>query len=447
MFSGLFFQCFKCFLSLITSCFRCRMKKFFQKIKLDAKFRNAGEGHRLTDSPSHSGAVQRSQGPSQPIRHQPLSESRANAAIAAIERSQNSKPAKKTVKLPEDERCSLRSGKAQEKSMPSTGNQEIKEYSVDGVKFISALTGEVYDELDLINHYKEQLILKLSTDEKAHASCLMIYTLTKDSNKIATAIATMNRYLDNIIANESEEKYRKIRKANKVFSEKISCVYGAEEFLCAVGFEQKLLPNNSGEDEIYLVLPNDINSDVLKEAKELLSSCESLESKLFRDVKVFRASDRIMKFHLPDSFYTLSREEIKREQAQMTEEVELSRQLRTKAMREKPKSNRKYKYALLRVKFPDGCILQGTFGVYEKLEALKAFVRECLNVDWVPFDLKTSLGKVLSDDDQTLLDLSLVPYAVLNVAWLPDVQAQLHEQGIMIALKDEILRNIREISS
>lgn len=419
------------------------MKKFFQKIKLDAKFRKAGEGHRLTDGPSHSGVRQQAQGPSQPVRHQPMSESQANAAIAAIERLNNTKPTKKTVKLPEDRQPALRSSESQNLPAPST---EIKEYSVDGVKFISGLTGELYDECDLLNHYTEQLILKLGTDEKAHASCLMIHTLTKHDSQIATAIATLIRYLDNIIANGSEEKYRKIRKANKVFAEKISSVYGAEEFLCAIGFEQKLLPNNDGEDELYLVLPKDINSDILKEAKDLLSSCERLESKLFRDLKVFHASDRIMKFHLPDSFFTLSSEEMKREQAQKTKEVELSRQLRTKAMREKPKSNRKYKYALLRVKFPDGWILQGTFGVYEKLESLKSFVRECLNVDWVPFDLKTSLGKVLSDDEHTLLDLSLVPYAVLNLAWLPDVQAQLHEQGIMVALKDDILTNIQELT-
>jgi len=41
-----------------------------------------------------------------------------------------------------------------------------------------------------------------------------------------------------MINNPDEEKYRKIRKNNKVFSEKVAPVEGAEEFLEAVGFQK-----------------------------------------------------------------------------------------------------------------------------------------------------------------------------------------------------------------
>ena len=51
------------------------------------------------------------------------------------------------------------------------------------------------------------------------------------------------RYLDNILSHPGEEKYSKIRKNNKAFSDKVSAVEGAVLFLEAVGFQQKLLPH------------------------------------------------------------------------------------------------------------------------------------------------------------------------------------------------------------
>lgn len=423
------------------------MKKFFKKMQLEVKFRNAGEGHRLTDEPTHSRAAYPSRTTSPPTRERPISESQANAALAAMERFESkNKPPKKTVKLPEDKRSPQWYEKSSESFVSSKSHDAGKVFSVDGVKFVSALNGQVFDEESLFNHYKKELLLKLGSDEKADASCLMIHTLTADRKKVGDAVVTLNRYFDNVINNENDLKFRKIRKGNKVFSEKVAVVDGAEEFLMAVGFDQKLLPNNDGEEEIYFVLPNEASVDMLKEAKELLSTCKPLTFKLFRDAKAYRASDRITNFHLPDSFYKLSLDEVQREQMRKREDVELNQQLRTKAMRDKPKINRKYKYALLRIKFPNGKILQGTFGVYEKLSALKDFVRRCLNVDWVPFDLKSSLGKIFDQDEETLLDLSLVPYAVLNLTWSQDVKAQLDEQGVSVDLRHDLLRNIRELS-
>lgn len=422
------------------------MKKFFQKVKLDAKFRTAGEGHRLNE-PNRSG-VAHSASEAPPVRQHGLSESQANAAIAAIERQEKSKgTGRKAVKLPEDSYHNSKSRTTSERPPSSTSSlqSEPVEYSVDGVKFVSALTGDILPERDLQNHYRENLIMKLGTDEALHASCLMIVTLTKDRMKVDAAVKTLSKYLDNIISNEAEEKYRKIRKGNKVFSEKVATVDGAEEFLNAVGFKLTPAFNANNEEELYFILPSDVSSDLLKEANEILSSSQPLESKLSRDTKVYRPSDHIMKFNLPSSFYNLTVEEMKRQQGLLTEEVELNQQLRTKAMREKPKTRRNYKYALLRVKFPDGYILQGTFGVYEKLGGVRTFISENISTDWVPFTLRTSLGKELNEDDETLLSLSLIPSAVLNLSWLPDIQAQLHEQGITVTLKENLIKNTEEL--
>ena len=60
---------------------------------------------------------------------------------------------------------------------------------------------------------------------------------------------TLCTYLDNILNNPQEEKFRKIRKSNRAFSEKVGSVEGTAEFLEAVGFESQTM------DEQVLVLP------------------------------------------------------------------------------------------------------------------------------------------------------------------------------------------------
>lgn len=62
----------------------------------------------------------------------------------------------------------------------------------------------------------------------------------------------MFRYIENIIQNPDMEKYRKIKKSNKVFSEKVVSVEGSEEFLSAVGFKPTLLksPKDEGMNHI-----------------------------------------------------------------------------------------------------------------------------------------------------------------------------------------------------
>jgi UBX domain-containing protein 6 len=79
--------------------------------------------------------------------------------------------------------------------------------------------------------------------EPLTASVQMIHFLCRDASKRKACVDTLCRYLDNIIDHPSEEKYRKIRTGNKTFTEKVSSVSGADLFLEAVGFQQKLLPH------------------------------------------------------------------------------------------------------------------------------------------------------------------------------------------------------------
>lgn len=65
-------------------------------------------------------------------------------------------------------------------------------------------------------------------------------------------------------------------------------------------------------------------------------------------------------------------------------------------------------------------MLQGTFSVYEKLSAVREFVAENLQDPSKEFDFLLPGGIKLSDDDQSLLQLKLVPAVILNFQALND---------------------------
>lgn len=77
-----------------------------------------------------------------------------------------------------------------------------------------------------------------------------------------------------------------------------------------------LPPSPTDVEEEFLVLPKDkaeLTSD-LETCRELLTSGERLSLKLDRNLQVFRPSFRATNFDLPDSFFNLSVDEIRREQ-------------------------------------------------------------------------------------------------------------------------------------
>ncbi len=130
--------------------------------------------------------------------------------------------------------------------------------------------------------------------------------------------------------------------------------------------------------------------------------------------------------------------------------------------REELKERRKYRFCLIRVRFPDGLVLQGTFAIYEKFHSVTEFVSECLEHP-LPFVLhdgasgklflkkvvksKSELiwcsGQKLNDEatgESTLCDLGLVPTSILNFGWHPDVADEIRTQlgNNAVYLKDEI---------
>lgn len=75
---------------------------------------------------------------------------------------------------------------------------------------------------------------------------------------------------------------------------------------------------------------------------------------------------------LPDSFYKLSVEEVKREAIMRKQKIAESQLLVPKSYKEKQAkaARRKYTRTVIRIQFPDGVVLQGVFSPRETTSAL-----------------------------------------------------------------------------
>nr|CAB3267481.1 UBX domain-containing protein 6-like [Phallusia mammillata] len=410
------------------------MKKLFSKLKTEAKFAKAGEGHKLTED-TRSQRPGTSQEPTN-VRHQPMTASQIQAGSAALARHEKKSQENKTV-VPKVLRKPIQSESSSDQQSTSSGTaipSVHKAHFDDTISYHCPFTMTIVEKSNFRDHIREVLIQQLSNNG-IEASVLMIKMLNKNPDKIEAATATINKYLSNVMAHPDEEKYRKIRKNNRVFSEKVSSVEGCEEFLEACGFKRSL---DGTDDEIYFVL-NEVNVEVLKSNLEQLDKIEPPTIRIHRDAKVLQFSSQSTFEDVPENFFSLTSEEIKAEQQHRSQELELSKQLRTQAMRNENKTKTNFKYSCMRVKFPNGTILQGTFEADETISNLTEFVRENINVDWAVFTLRSATGKIVDDETQSLRQANLVPSAILNLAWNDEVYTQvLEQQGIELGIKETL---------
>lgn len=453
------------------------IKKFFQKRKLDVKFKKAGEGHKLTEErpttsrssqqQASSRAPQQGAGSTSSGDHRAyersLSQEKQRAAEAALARSQEQakKPVDHTMaaKARMRRELELEKKKEQEALALAAKYSEPKEIVKDSAPMSKILftcpeiSPAVLPKAEMEAHIHEFLLSQLA-EEPEMASALMIHTLNKDRDQVKVCVETLCKYLDNVINNPAEEKFRKIRLSNKAFVERIASLQGTEEFLQAAGFEIKMLPFEDHEEQFFVMNEKTAEDvDRLKNLKAVLETAEPIKPQLDRAMKVFSPSNFAANFTIPAEFYSISPSELKKEQQRKQEAVETLGMLRTKAMREREerKEMLRYRYTLIRVRLPDGNLLQGTFKATEKLPALKEFVREHLENDWMPFYLCTQIGSKLDDENKMLVEYGLTPAAVVNFEWDKTVQnevaAQQGSSQKSSVLKQEVLTQIQELGN
>lgn len=418
------------------------MKKFFDDIKKDMKFKSAGPGKKLTEDTSSNPPVAQNSAPAK-SRHAPTDGAQKAGAAALARIEQQHRPRLQTsqdaIRLQVKKELEAEaSAMASDQKLATEGSKvPVKDpasFSVSGVYFTCPLTGATLTKSEREVHIKEAILMGFAEDP-VEASIMMIHTFNRDREKVKVAVDIISKYVDNIYKNPTEEKYRKIKVSNKIFQEKVSSVEGSREFLQAVGFESTTLPVEGQEnEEEFLVLAEQEPEGLeqLKERRDRLQSGEPIRAQLDRRTQAFRPSPNAARFELPPDFYNLTAEELKREQQLKSEVVERNAMLRTKAMREREeqRERRKYSYALLRVRLPDGTLLQGTFLARDRVASLYQFVREALLDGWQPFELVAPGGQKLKEEEEVALnECGLVPAALLCFSWDAAVQADIAAAG------------------
>ncbi|GAB4828734.1 hypothetical protein Ancab_018402 [Ancistrocladus abbreviatus] len=224
------------------------------------------------------------------------------------------------------------------------------------------------------------------------------------------------RLLRNVVKEPENVKFRRIRMSNPKIREAIGEVAGAFELLETVGFQLK---EDEGEMWTVMDLPSEENILMIKKLIPLLESHRiqgstssvsvkvdeptepdrvneasdaPVEPKVIdRQIKVFFSVPESVaaKIELPESFYSLSVQEVKREAELRKKKIAESELLIPKSYKEKQAkaARRRYTKSVIRIQFPDGVVLQGVFYPWEPTSILYEFVGSALKQPGLEFEL------------------------------------------------------------
>ena len=346
------------------------IKEFFKKKKADAKFKLAGSGHKLGDpssGPRPSGPSAGSRGgPERERERAHPSQSSQQAGAAALNRL--SKESKDTDLTRARQKAIIQERARQELAKEERIEKEIAkvksvygekedivvecpgQLAVTGVFFKCDLVGGNPGTREEIKARIREFLYDQLEEEKCLTAVLIIQTCNSPRDRVELCVETLCKYIDNIIRNPTEIKFRKIRKSNKAFNERVASLEGTSEFLEGCGFQTENLEGPDGSLEEFWVFPEAMTDiETLEAMKDTLQGAEPVAAELDRNLTVLAPSQKI-KRDLPSDFFNLTKEEFMAEQENRKDQLERESMLRTKAMREKEeaRAKRKYKYCLIR---------------------------------------------------------------------------------------------------
>lgn len=142
--------------------------------------------------------------------------------------------------------------------------------------------------------------------EPGLTACLIIHNCNV-KEKAEACTETLSKYIENVVNNPDDEKYRKIKLTNRIFCERVRGVEGGYEFLVGAGFDEQTI-----DDEAFLIYSKD-EIDQLPELLDALRNAERIALDLDRNIQVLLSS-QARKFDLPSDFYRIRPEEAKKEQ-------------------------------------------------------------------------------------------------------------------------------------
>ncbi|KAK9276904.1 hypothetical protein L1049_006441 [Liquidambar formosana] len=220
------------------------------------------------------------------------------------------------------------------------------------------------------------------------------------------SVEVVLKLLHNIVREPENAKFRRIRMGNPKIREAVAEVAGGVELLECVGFE---LIEEGGEMWAVMEVPTEERISLINKALSLLEqpkveklvSTASAEKpdpneqiepkKVDRQIRVFFSVPESIaaKIQLPDSFYNLSIDEMKREADMRKKKIAESQLLIPRSFKEKQAkaARKRYKRTAIRIQFPDGVVLQGVFAPWEPTSVLYEFVRSALKEPSLEFEL------------------------------------------------------------
>lgn len=416
------------------------MKKFNTSSSSSSKFK--GQGRVLGSSSSSSSSIppnssnQVNSNPNRPITH--THDPKPITPIKPTSSSSNLSPQKPTNL---DQPKKSTDGFDPFDALITTGKRnkngyDLKVFECPVCTRVFGSEEEVSDHVETCLSNNESKIDE-NVEKNELEACVGAYV---SGNPSDGSIEIVLKLLKNIIKEPENVKFRRIRLGNPKIKEAIADVAGGLDMLECVGFELK---EESGE--MWAVMEGEVSEKVMmvKQVVDLLEpkkvgnvppitaqakAVEVVEpvevKKIERQVRVFfSVSESVAaKIELPDSFYNLSINEVKREAEMRRKKLAESQLLVPKSYKEKQTkaARKRHEKTVIRIQFPDGVVLQAFFSPREPTTALYELVSSSLKDPSLEFELlhpvliKRRVIPNFGEKIITLEEEDLVPSALIK---------------------------------
>eukprot|EP00884_Botryococcus_braunii_P021422 jgi/Botrbrau1/7964/Bobra.9_2s0116.3 len=308
-------------------------------------------------------------------------------------------------------------------------------------------------------------------EELQHAAALFLSGVAEEA-----PLQLLCRLLQNVLMQPSEPKYRRLRLANPKI-QALADLPGGLELLQACGFAIVPEEQDGGEGaqlQVTLLLPEDADLSPLQAALHLLapptpsgavaegwassgrdpasagsngrgvSSAGLAAPNAAADAVPRPRNTQVLipveaNVEVPDWVFDRTGAELKASFLASRKRQELEQTLMTRAMREKLMGSapqRSYKHSTIRVRLPEGLILQGEFNAGEPASAIFEWFHDCLREASSTYELILPSRTALQPAG-TVREAGLLPSATLNFRPLVKAAAGLS------TLKDLLLREAK----